>query len=67
MYYKGDSVGLLGKKGEMSNKLMGAAKGAFRIANDPLVSAGIGLVAPEVAAGIKLFDAARRSNLLKRV
>ena len=65
MYHKGDSVGLLGKKGGMSDKLLGAAKGAIRIANDPLVSAGLGIVAPELAVGAKLANAALKSKLLK--
>ena len=66
MYYKGDSLGLLGKKGSASDKLLGAIKGASRIANDPLVSAGLGLVSPELAFGAKLADAAFKSKLLKK-
>lgn len=63
MYYKGDSTGF-GKKGGYSDKLLGSVKSAARIANDPFVQFGVGLVAPEIAGGLAL---ARKSGLLKKI
>jgi len=63
MYGKGDIM--MARKGEGS-RLLGAIKGAGRLASDPLVQFGVGLVAPEVGVGLGALSAARKSNLLKK-
>jgi len=61
MYGKGNSMGA--RKGS-GDRLMGAIKGAARIAESPLVQFGVGLGAPEVGAGLAL---AKKSGLLKAI
>lgn len=61
MYGKGSSMSA--RKGS-GDRLMGAIKGAARIAESPLVQFGAGLAAPEVAAGLAL---AKKSGLLKAI
>ena len=63
MYGKGDIM--MARKGEGS-RLLGAIKGAGRLASEPLVQFGVGLVAPEVGVGLGALSAARKSNLLKK-
>lgn len=64
MYYKGNSVGLLGKKGVYDDRLMGAVKGAARIASNPYVQFVTGLAAPEAGAVLGL---AKSTGLLKKL
>jgi hypothetical protein len=54
MYFKGNSLGLMGKKGAYSDKLMGAVKAGVRIAEDPYVQFAAGLLNPEIGAGLAL-------------
>ena len=63
MYFKGNSLGLM-KKGDYSNKLMGAVKAGARLADDPYVQFGIGVLNPELGAGLAL---AKKSGLLKSI
>ena len=63
MYFKGNSLGLM-KKGDYSNKLMGAVKAGARLADDPYVQFGIGVLNPEIGAGLAL---AKKSGLLKTI
>ena len=63
MYFKGNSLGLM-KKGDYSNKLMGAIKTGARLADDPYVQFGIGVLNPELGAGLAL---AKKSGLLKTI
>ena len=63
MYFKGNSLGLM-KKGDYSNKLMGAVKAGARLADDPYVQFGIGVLNPELGAGLAL---AKKSGLLKTI
>ena len=63
MYFKGNSLGLM-KKGDYSNKLMGAIKTGARLADDPYVQFGIGVLNPELGAGLAL---AKKSGLLKSI
>lgn len=52
------------KKGDYSNKLMGAIKAGARLADDPYVQFGVGVLNPEIGAGLAL---AKGSGLLKKV
>lgn len=61
MYGKGNSMGA--RKGS-GDRLMGAIKGAARIAESPLVQFGVALGAPEFGAGLAL---AKKSGLLKAI
>lgn len=61
MYGKGNMM--IARKGDGS-RLLGAIKGAGRLASDPLVQFGVGLVAPEVGLGLA---AAKKSGLLKKI
>jgi hypothetical protein len=61
MYGKGSSMSA--RKGS-SDRLLGAIKGAARMAESPYVQFGVGLAAPEVAAGLAL---AKKSGLLKAI
>jgi|TARA_R110002126_G_scaffold258266_4_gene401216 hypothetical protein len=63
MYFKGNSLGLM-KKGDYSNKLMGAIKTGARLADDPYVQFGVGVLNPELGAGLAL---AKKSGLLKSI
>jgi hypothetical protein len=63
MYFKGNSLGLM-KKGDYSNKLMGAIKTGARLADDPYVQFGVGVLNPELGAGLAL---AKKSGLLKTI
>jgi len=63
MYGKGNMM--IARKGD-SSRLLGAIKGAGRLASDPLVQFGVGLVAPEVGVGLGALSAARKSGLLKK-
>ena len=63
MYFKGNSLGLM-KKGDYSNKLMGAIKTGARLADDPYVQFAVGVLNPEIGAGLAL---AKGSGLLKKV
>ena len=63
MYFKGNSLGLM-KKGDYSNKLMGAIKTGARLAEDPYVQFGVGVLNPELGAGLAL---AKKSGLLKSI
>jgi len=60
MYSKGNMM--MARKGS-GDRLIGAVKGAGRLASDPLVQFGLGLVAPEVGLGLM---AAKKSGLLKK-
>ena len=51
------------RKGEGS-RLIGAFKGAARMAENPLVQFGVGLAAPEVGAVLGL---AKQTGLLKKI
>lgn len=63
MYFKGNSLGLM-KKGGYSDKLMGAIKTGARLAEDPYVQFGVGVLNPEIGAGLAL---AKKSGLLKSI
>jgi hypothetical protein len=63
MYFKGNSLGLM-KKGDYSNKLMGAIKTGARLADNPYVQFGVGVLNPELGAGLAL---AKKSGLLKSI
>lgn len=63
MYFKGNSLGLM-KKGGYSDKLMGAVKTVARLSEDPYVQFGVGVINPEVAAGLAL---AKKVGLLHKV
>lgn len=63
MYFKGNSLGLM-KKGGYSDKLMGAIKTGARLADDPYVQFGVGVLNPELGAGLAL---AKKSGLLKTI
>lgn len=63
MYFKGNSHGLM-KKGGYSDKLMGAIKTGARLADDPYVQFGVGVLNPELGAGLAL---AKKSGLLKTI
>ena len=63
MYFKGNSLGLM-KKGGYSDKLMGAVKTGARLADDPYVQFGVGVLNPEIGAGLAL---AKGTGLLKKV
>lgn len=64
MYGKGNMM--MARKGEGS-RLIGAVKGAGRLATDPVVQFGVGLVAPEVGLGLAGLAAAKKSGLLKKI
>lgn len=64
MYSKGNMIPA--GKGN-SSRLIGAIKGAGRLASDPLVQFGVGLVAPEVGVGLAAAAAAKKSGLLKKI
>lgn len=64
MYFKGNSLGLMGKKGGYSDKLMGALKTGARLAEDPYVQFAAGALNPELGAGLAL---AKKSGLLHKV
>jgi hypothetical protein len=61
---KGNHQSLLGKKGDYSSRLLGGVKGMARIADDPVVQFGLGVIAPEIAGGLAL---AKKTGLLKKV
>jgi hypothetical protein len=61
MYGKGS--GMSARKGS-GDRLLGALKGAARVAENPLVQFGVGLGAPEVGAVLAL---AKGSGLLKKI
>jgi len=52
------------KKGGYSDKLMGAVKTGARLADDPYVQFGVGVLNPEIGAGLAL---AKGTGLLKKV
>jgi len=54
----------MGARKGSGDRLMGAIKGAARIAESPYVQFGTGLAAPEVAAVLGL---AKHSGLLKKI
>lgn len=64
IYPKGMHHPLIGGKKGNEDKLLGAIKGVARIAENPLVQFGVGMVAPEVASGLAL---AKKSGLLKAI
>lgn len=60
---KSSSMGHLGLK-NIGNKLLGGAKSLSSFADSPLGGAIIGLVSPELAAGVQL---AKRSGVLEKI
>jgi hypothetical protein len=63
MYQKGNSKGLLGKKGTYENRLMGAVKFGGEILGNPLVQAGVTALNPEIGGALML---AKKAGLLKK-
>lgn len=63
MYQKGDSKGLLGKKGTYENRLMGAVKFGGEVLANPLFQAGVTALNPEVGGALML---AKKAGLLKK-
>jgi hypothetical protein len=63
MYQKGDSKGLLGKKGTYENRLIGAVKFGGEVLANPLVQAGVTALNPEVGGALML---AKKAGLLKK-
>lgn len=61
---KGNYQPMLGKKGEYGARLLGGVKGLARIAEDPIVQFGTGVIAPELYAGLAL---AKETGLLKKI
>jgi hypothetical protein len=64
MSLKGNHSTMMGKKGDYSHRYMSGIKGFARVAEDPVVQFGVGMVAPEVAGGLAL---AKKTGLLKKV
>jgi hypothetical protein len=63
MYQKGDSKGLLGKKGTYENRLMGAVKFGKSVLGDSNVIGGITALQPEIGIGLAI---AKKAGLLKK-
>lgn len=61
---KGNYQTMFGKKGDYSAKLLGGVKGLARVAEDPIVQFGAGVLAPELYGGLAL---AKESGLLKKI
>ena len=64
IYGKGNSSGLLGKKGDYSGRVLGGVKGVSKFLNDPLVVGLTSLVAPELGAGL---GAAKKLGVLEKI
>jgi hypothetical protein len=62
MYEKSNHVPFFGKG--ITGKIIGGVKGLARLADEPLVQSAVGLVAPEVAAGLAV---AKRTGLLEKL
>lgn len=52
IFGKGNSSGLLGKKGDYSHKVLGGMKNLAKYLDDPVVIGLSSLVAPEIGAGL---------------
>lgn len=63
MYQKGNSKGLLGKKGTYENRLMGAIKYGGEVLSNPFVQAGVTALNPEIGGALML---AKKAGLLKK-
>ena len=49
---------------DLGHKILGASKGLAKILDEPVVQAGLGVVAPELGAGLGV---AKRIGLLEKV
>jgi hypothetical protein len=63
MYSKDNQVPFF-HKGSISQKLLGGVKGLARVLDEPVVQSGIGLISPEIGAGLAV---AKRTGLLEKV
>jgi hypothetical protein len=51
------------QKGSIGNRILGAVKGAASILDEPVIQSGIGLLSPELGAGLAT---ARRFGILEK-
>lgn len=63
MFFKTHHSPFFGKGG-YGDKLLGAAKGAARILDEPVVQSAVSVLAPELGMGLA---AAKRSGLLEKL